>query len=70
VQFDWPGAEAVDLEGIYEEVMAEVSASSGRAIRLTREERQSLFESVREMSAGRARFEIARALMALSRRAG
>ena len=67
--FDWPGGGTVDLEGLYEEVMTEVVASSGQPVRLDRPTRDALLQRVKEMPAGRARFEIARALMALLKRA-
>jgi len=64
VSFDWPGGGAVDLESMYQEVLAEVAASTGRVARLDRPSRDALMERLKEMPAGRARFEIARALMA------
>ncbi len=67
--FDWPGGGAADLEALYEEVMGEVIASSGQPVRLDRPTRDALLARVKEMPAGRARFEIARALMALLKRA-
>jgi CheY-like chemotaxis protein len=67
--FDWPKGSDADLAALYEEVMSEVSASAGRAIRLDRAAREAIMEKVREMPAGRARFEIARALMAVSKKA-
>jgi hypothetical protein len=67
--FDWPKGGDADLAAIYEEVMSEVSASAGRAIRLDRAGREAIMEKVRDMPAGRARFEIARALMAVNKKA-
>ena len=67
--FDWPAGGGADLESLYEEVAAEVASSTGRAARLDRASREALFARVKEMPAGRARFEIARALMALTKRA-
>ncbi len=67
--FDWPAGGEADAEALYEEVMAEVAASSGRAIRMDRASREALLAKVRQMPAGRARFEIARALMALTKKA-
>lgn len=66
--FDWPAGGGGDLEALYEEVLAEISASSGRPFRLDGAARQALLERARGMPAGQARFEIARALMA--RKAG
>ncbi len=66
--FDWP-AGGDDVEALYDEVVAEVAASSGRAIRQDRAARAALLARVKEMPAGRARFEIARALMSLAKRA-
>jgi hypothetical protein len=65
--FDWPVEGGADLEALYEEVLAEVTASSGRPVSVDRGARQALLERARGMPAGRARFEIARALMALTR---
>ena len=67
--FDWPAGGGADVESLYDEVAAEVASSTGRAARLDRASREALFARVREMPAGRARFEIARALMALTKRA-
>jgi CheY-like chemotaxis protein len=66
--FDWPAGGGSDLEALYEEVVAEISSSSGQPIRLDGAARQALLERARGMPTGRARFEIARALMA--RKAG
>jgi CheY-like chemotaxis protein len=70
VSFDWPASDGADLTALYEEVMAEVSASTGKAIRLDQASREKLLDSVKEMPAGRARFEIARILMASKGRKG
>jgi CheY-like chemotaxis protein len=67
--FDWPEGGGADLTSLYEEVAAEVSASSGRPVRLTGAARAALLERVKGMPAGRARFEIARALMSPAKRA-
>jgi len=67
--FDWPAGGEADPGSLYEEVLAEVTASSGRPVRLDRASRDALLARVREMPAGRARFEIARALIALTKRA-
>jgi len=64
VSFDWPAGGAVDLDSMYQEVLAEVAASTGRVARLDRPSRDALLQRLKEMPAGRARFEIARALMA------
>jgi len=61
--FDWPAGGDSNLKGLYEEVVAEVIASTGRAVRLDSQSRDALLERVKEMPAGRARFEIARHLM-------
>lgn len=67
--FDWPAGGGADLESLYEEVIAELAASSGRAIRMDRASKEALLARLREIPAGRARFEIARALMALTKKA-
>ncbi len=64
--FDWPAGGGSDLKRLYEEVVAEVIASTGRAVRLDSQSRDLLLERVKEMPAGRARFEIARHLMTLT----
>ena len=64
--FDWPAGGGSDLKGLYEEVVAEVIASTGRAVRLDPQSRDLLLERVKEMPAGRARFEIARHLMTVT----
>ncbi len=66
VTFDWPAVGGSDLKGLYEEVAAEVAASTGRVVRLDPQSRDLLLERVKEMPAGRARFEIARHLMTVS----
>lgn len=67
VSFDWPAGGSVDLDSMYQEVLAEVAASTGRVARLDRSSRDALLQRLKEMPAGRARFEIARALMAAGR---
>jgi CheY-like chemotaxis protein len=64
VAFDWPAGGGSDPLGLYQEVVAEVAASTGRVVRLDPAARDLLLKTVREMPAGRARFEIARALLA------
>ena len=66
VSFDWPAGGGGDLKGLYQEVVAEVIASTGRVVRLDPQSRDLLLERVKEMPAGRARFEIARHLMTLA----
>jgi CheY-like chemotaxis protein len=66
--FDWPAGGGTDLQALYREVGAEVEASYGRPVRLDPAAREALLTQVKEMPAGRARFEIARALMARARR--
>ena len=63
VIFDWPSGGGTDLNALYQEVVAEVAASTGRIVRLDPQSRDAILQRVREMPAGRARFEIARALM-------
>jgi len=65
VVFDWPAGGTTDLNRVYQEIVAEVAASSGRVVRLDPPAREALLKRVREMPAGRARFEIASALMSL-----
>ena len=62
--FEWPAGSGQDLEALYEEVRGEIESSTARPLRLGDAERLALLEKVKEMPAGRARFEIARALMA------
>jgi len=64
VTFDWPAGGGADIEALYDEVAAEVAASSDRAAVLALPERSALLKRVKDMPAGRARFEIARALTA------
>jgi hypothetical protein len=63
VAYDWPAGGSADLNGLYQEVVAEVAASTGRVVRLDPQSRDLLLKTVKDMPAGRARFEIARALM-------
>jgi len=63
VTFDWPAGDSTDYDALYDEVAAEVASSSDRAAALALPERNALLKRVKEMPAGRARFEIARALM-------
>ncbi len=62
--FDWPAAVSTDLDAFFEEVKAEIETSSGAPIDIDPEMAKLLAERVRGMPAGRARFEIARTLMA------
>jgi CheY-like chemotaxis protein len=64
VLFEWPAGAGQDLEALYEDVRAKIEASTARPVRLAPSEQAALMERVKEMPAGRARFEIARALMA------
>ena len=63
VTFDWPAGGSTDYDALYDEVAAEVASSSDRAVVLALPERNALLKRAKEMPAGRARFEIARALM-------
>ena len=67
VSFDWPAGGQADPQALYEEVAEEVAAATGLGIDLPGAEREALLKRVKEMPAGRARFEIARALMAHAR---
>ena len=62
--FDWPAAVSTDLDAFFAEVKAGIEASSGASIDIDPEMAKLLAERVRGMPAGRARFEIACALMA------
>jgi len=62
--FDWPSVPLPDFDGMLEEVRCEVAGRSGAEIDLDPETRRLLIERVREMPAGRARFEFACALTA------
>jgi hypothetical protein len=66
--FDWPDAPAPDLDGILEEVRREVGQRAGADLDIDPETRRLLFERVKEMPAGRARFEFACALTARQRK--
>ena len=63
VTFDWPAGGSTDVEALYDEVAAEIAATADRAAVLALPERNALLKRVKELPAGRARFEIARALM-------
>jgi len=63
VTFDWPAGGSTDYDALYDEVAAEIAATSDRAAVLALPERNALLKRVKEMPAGRARFEIARAFM-------
>src|SRR5262249_2889324 len=62
--FDWPAGGGAELRARFEEVVTEAAASAGRDVGLDPEARDALLKRVRGMPAGRARFEIARALLA------
>ena len=64
VVLDWPSGNELDVGALFEEVRAEIQASTNRPVRLDAASRAALLDRVREMPAGRARFEIARALLA------
>jgi len=66
VTFDWPAGGGSDLKRLFEEVVAEVAATTGRIVRLDPQARDLLLERVKEMPAGRARFEVARHLMTVA----
>jgi hypothetical protein len=66
VTFDWPACDGTDLNSLYHEVVAEVAASTGHVPQLDAPSRAALFERVKGMPAGRARFEIARHLMTVA----
>jgi CheY-like chemotaxis protein len=68
VTFAWPQGEAGDPEALVQEMEAEVAATTGHPIRLDASARMQLLEQVRDMPSARARFEIARALMARAKR--
>ncbi|MCZ6696627.1 MAG: hypothetical protein O7A63_08825 [Acidobacteria bacterium] len=67
VTFNWPESDGVDFVAIYEEVLVEVAASAGRPVRLEDPIRTALLTRVKDMPVGRARFEIAKELMARTR---
>jgi len=64
VVLDWPAGIELDAGALFEEVRAEIQASTNRPVRLDAASRAALLDRVRQMPAGRARFEIARALLA------
>ena len=67
VTFDWPAGGSTDVEALYDEVAAEIAATADRAAVLALPERNALLKRVKELPAGRARFEIARALLGRTR---
>src|SRR2546426_296799 len=67
VTFDWPAGGSTDVEALYDEVAAEIAATADRAAVLALPERNALLKRVQELPAGRARFEIARALLGRTR---
>jgi len=69
VVFDWPAASGNDLAVLFEEVRAEVQAATRVPIQLEAASRDALIARTKGMPAGRARFEMARALMALVKKA-
>jgi CheY-like chemotaxis protein len=69
VVFDWPAATGNDLTALFEEVRAEVQAATHVALQVEPASRDALLARTRGMPAGRARFEMARALMALVKKA-
>ena len=66
-QFDWPAGGSADPLALYEEVAEEVAAATGLGLDLPEGERDALLEIIKDMPPGRARFEIANALMARAR---
>ena len=62
--FDWPSGGSVDLSAVFEEVRAEIEGSTGQTLDIDVEAREVFLSRVKEMPVGRARFEIARTLMA------
>jgi hypothetical protein len=68
--FSWPETGNGDIGEVLEAVRAEVAASSGQSVDLDPETRRLLVERVQGMPAGRARFELACALMARVQRGG
>ena len=62
--FDWPAGGSADPQALYEEVAEEVAAATGLGLDLPAADREALLKLIKDMPAGRARFEIARALMA------
>ncbi|HXU10451.1 MAG TPA: response regulator [Candidatus Binatia bacterium] len=65
--FDWPAGGSADPLALYEEVAEEVAAATGLGLDLAEAERDALLKIIKDMPPGRARFEIARALMARAR---
>ena len=68
--FSWPETGSDDFGEVLEAVRAEVATSSGHSVNLDPETRRLLIERVQGMPAGRARFELACALMARVQRGG
>jgi hypothetical protein len=69
VVFDWPAATGDDLTALFEEVRTEVQTATRVALQIEPASRDALLARTRGMPAGRARFEMARALMALVKKA-
>jgi CheY-like chemotaxis protein len=65
--FDWPAGGSPDPQALYEEVAEEVAAATGLGLDLPAADREALLKLIKDMPPGRARFEIARALMARAR---
>lgn len=61
--FDWPASEEQDIEAVFNQVRRAMEVAVGRPISLDADARENLLERLKGMSAGRARFEIARTLM-------
>lgn len=69
VIFDWPATSGADLAALFEEVRAEVQSATRAPVQLDAASRDALLARAKGMPAGRARFEMARALMALVKKA-
>jgi hypothetical protein len=61
--FDWPASKEHDIEAVFDEVRKAMEAAVGSPIALDADERETILERLKGMSADRVRFEIARALM-------
>ncbi len=61
--FDWPASEEQDIEAVFNQARQAMEVAVGRPISLDADARENLLERLKGMSAGRARFEIARTLM-------
>jgi hypothetical protein len=61
--FDWPASQEQEIEAVFDQVREAMEAAVGQPISLDADARETILAQLKGMSAGRVRFEIARALM-------